>query len=122
MTSLFSRRLMAWLLALAVIVGASPVMAASFNGEGPGVSQAGHSQPTAPIQAGLDEGFNPAIEDESSRRVADHSDGDDTAAIATAELAPSATSAFRALRRPNPRAGLPLASAPPTNKTGPPTA
>jgi len=120
MTSLFARRLMAWLLALTVIVGASPVMAASFSGEGPGVSQAGHGQPMAPIQAALDEGYNPAIEDETSRRVADHG-GDDAAAIATAELAVGDFGLLRhAQADPQSRIATGVRSS--QHKTGPPTA
>lgn len=83
MTSVFSRRLMAWLVALAVIAGASPVMAASFNGAGPGVSSS-DSEPVAPIQAALDEAYAPAIEDAGSRRLADSGAGDDKAVLADA--------------------------------------
>lgn len=120
MTSLFSRRLMAWLLALTVIVGASPVMAASFSGEGPGVSQAGHGQPMAPIQGALDEGYNPAIEDETSRRVADHG-GDDAAAIAAAELPVGDFGLSRhAQAEPQSRIAKSVRSS--QHKTGPPTA
>ena len=80
---------MAWLLALAVIAGASPVMAASYTGDGPTLSQQHGSLPAAPFQAALDEGFAPAIEDESSRRFSDHRDGNDLAALLMAQLAVS---------------------------------
>ncbi len=119
--ALFSRRLMVWLLALAVIVGASPVMAASFGAEGPEVSQAGHGVPTTPIQAALDEGFNPAIEDESSRRVADHSDNDDAAAIATAALAVGDFGLSRHAQA-EPQSWIAAGVRSSQHKTGPPTA
>ncbi len=77
---------MAWLLALAVIAGASPVMAASYAGDGPTLSQQHGSLPAAPVQA-LDEGFAPVIEDDNVRRLADGADGTDLAALLTAELA-----------------------------------
>ena len=119
--ALFSRRLMVWLLALAVMVGASPVMTTSFSAEGPGVSQADHGLPTTPIQAALDEGFNPAIEDESGRRLADHSDSDDRAALATAELT---VGDFGLLRhaQADPRSWIAAGVRSSQHKTGPPTA
>lgn len=80
--ALFSRRLMMVLLALAVIAGASPVLAASFSGLGSAISN-GDSLPPTPIHAALDEGGNSALPDES-RRLGDLC-GDDSAAIVASE-------------------------------------
>jgi hypothetical protein len=82
--TLFFRRLMMGLLALAVIAGASPVLAASFSGLGPAISN-GDSLPLTPIQAALDEGGNSALPDES-RRLGDLG-GEDAAAIVASEPA-----------------------------------
>jgi hypothetical protein len=112
---------MAWLLALAVIAGASPVMAASYAGDGPTISQSSNSLPTAPVQAALDEGFASFIEDESSRRFADHGDGSDITALVTAELALPAFGIARdatAGHRTRLTADVPASC----HKTGPPTA
>jgi hypothetical protein len=85
MSSLFSRRLMAWLVALAVIAGASPVMAASCAAGAPTtVSGFHHKAPTAPLQAAVDESLAPAIEDDSARRIADLGVGDDVAVFVLA--------------------------------------
>jgi hypothetical protein len=85
MSSLFSRRLMAWLVALAVIAGASPVMAATHAaGEPTIMSGLHHQSPSAPLQAAVDESLIPAIEDDSTRRLADHGTGDDVVALVTA--------------------------------------
>jgi hypothetical protein len=112
---------MAWLLALAVIAGASPVMAASYAGDGPTISQQNTSLPTAPVQTVLDEGFAPLIEDESTRRIADHGDGSDLAALVTAELAVPAFDTPRnaAVGHQTRLAADVLLSC---HKTGPPTA
>ena len=113
---------MAWLLALAVIAGASPVMAASYAGDGPTISQPNSSLPTAPVRAALDEGFAPLLEDESVRRLADHhGDGSDLTALVTAELAVPVFGNSRdgiAGHRTRRAADVPAAC----HKTGPPTA
>jgi len=96
-------------------------MAASYSGDGPTLSQQNGSLPAAPVQAALDEGFAPVIEDESTRRLADHGDGDDFAALLTAELAVSNFGPPRkalAENRTRRTADVLLSC----HKTGPPTA
>lgn len=113
---------MAWLLALAVIAGASPVMAAAnVSADGPGISQLDHPLPGAPLQAALDEGFTPFIEDESLRRIADHGDGEPLFAIVTADPAVIAFGLTRDAHA-EPRGWLAASLHPASYKTGPPAA
>jgi hypothetical protein len=121
MTSLFSRRLMAWLLALAVIAGASPVMAASHAGDVTSLTNSTHSLPQTPSQAVLDELFSAAVEDEGGRRLADGADGKDFPAIVAAVMAvapfgarPEAAADYRTRPTAEVRSSC--------HKTGPPTA
>ncbi|HEY4136073.1 MAG TPA: hypothetical protein VGO34_12760 [Alphaproteobacteria bacterium] len=72
-------------MALAVIAGASPVMAASHAaGEATIMSGLHHKAPTTPLQVVVEESLAPTIEDDSSRRLADHGTGDDVAAFVMA--------------------------------------
>lgn len=113
---------MAWLLALAVIAGAGPVMAASnVNADGPGVSQLDHPLPAAPLQSALDEAFAPFIEDESSRRAADHGDGDSAFVIVAADPAVIAFGLTRDAHA-EPRSWLAASIVSSCHKTGPPAA
>ena len=113
---------MAWLLALAVIAGASPVMAASnVNTNGPSVSQLDHPLPAAPFQAALDEVVSPFIEDESTRRVADHGDSDPVFVVVAADPAAIAFGLTRDAHA-EPRSWLAASLVSSCHKTGPPAA
>lgn len=112
---------MAWLLALAVIAGASPVMAASYaGGDVTTLSNPIHSVPQAPSQAALDELYAAAVEDEGGRRLADSGAGDLPAIVAAvAAAAPFGLQPDAAAEhRTRPTVEVLLSC----HKTGPPTA